>query len=82
MGFHHTVLNFGIELEHGCEPVASYPQAAEVDRQSSFIFTSDALVKPAPQLKTASQRREATHMEVLMTDRLCRATTGDHCPAV
>lgn len=89
IGRHHTELNFGIALGHGSEPVLLRRSPAEIDRQRSFIFTSDALVRgsdgrleSAPQLKTPAQWREATNMEVLMTDRLCRATTGEHCPAV
>lgn len=89
IGRHHTELNFGIALGHGSEPVMQRPSAVEIDRHSSFIFTSDAPVRgsdgrlePARQLKTAAQWREATQMDVLMTDKLCRATTGKHCPAV
>jgi hypothetical protein len=90
-GPHHTVLNFGIALGHGDKPAVSHRKAAESYRYlpGGFIFTSDLFVwgpdgrlKAGPQFRTAAQSREAGHMEVLMTDVLCRATTGEHCPAV
>jgi hypothetical protein len=89
IGRHHTELNFGIALGYGLKPVMLRQSAAEFDYQRSFIFTSDILVRgpdgrleSAPQLKTAAQWREASRMDVLMTDRLCLATTGEHCLAV
>jgi hypothetical protein len=35
---------------------------------------------PNPHFHTAAQWDEATSMSVSMTDKLCMAATGEHCP--
>jgi hypothetical protein len=90
IGPHHTVLNFGIALGHGHHAVP-VPRAGTAESygypRGGFIFTTDTFIKgpdgrlrPGPQFKTGPQWREASHMEVMMTDKLCLAATGDHCP--
>jgi hypothetical protein len=90
VGPHRTILNFGIALGHGHVgvPVTRAGTAESYGYpRGGFIFTSDEFIKgsegrmvPNPQLHTAAQWREASHMEVTMTDRLCLAATGGHCP--
>lgn len=90
VGPHQTVLNFGIALGHGHHAVP-VPRAGTVDLygypRDGFVFTGDSMVRGPdghltsnPQLKTVAQWHEAGHMEVMMTDKLCLAATGDHCP--
>jgi len=90
MGRHRTIINFGIALGHGYKAV-SVPQAGTRYSygysRGGFIFTSDLLIEgsdgrlaPNPQLRTAAQQNEASEMTVTMTDRLCLAATGEHCP--
>jgi len=90
VGPHHTVLNFGIALGHGHHGVP-VPRAGTSESygypRGGFIFTTDTFIKgpggrlePGPQFKTVAQWREASHMEVMMTDKLCRAATGEPCP--
>jgi hypothetical protein len=89
-GRHQTILNFGIALDHGHHGVP-VPHAGTSESygypRGGFIFTDDSLIKgpdgrlvPNPHLHTAAQWRESSHMEVMMTDRLCLAATGRHCP--
>ncbi len=90
VGPHHTVLNFGVALGHGNHGVP-VPRAGTAESygypRGGFIFTTDTFIKgpggrlvPNPKLKTAAQWRESSHMEVMMTDKLCVAATGAHCP--
>lgn len=90
VGRHRTILNFGIALGHGHYgvpvPRAGISESYGYSR-GGFIFTTDTQVRgpdgrlePGPQFKTAAQWREASHMEVVMTDKLCLAATGEHCP--
>ena len=90
VGPHKTVLNFGIALGRGHVGVP-VPRAGIAEsygyQRGGFIFTTDTFVKgsngrlePGPQFKTAAQWREASRMEVKMTDRLCREATGEPCP--
>lgn len=90
IGAHHTVFNFGIALGHGHYGVP-VPRAGTIDSygfpKGGFIFTGDSLIKDPggrvianPKFKTAAQWREAGHMEDMMTDKLCLAATGEHCP--
>lgn len=92
IGRHHTVINFGVALGHGHHGVP-VPQAGISEPYSSprdgFIFTNDLEVKDAdghlaanPHFHTAAQWNEAISMSVMMTDKLCLAITGEHCPAV
>jgi len=87
---HHTVVNFGIELGHGHKAVP-VPRAGTRYSygypRGGFIFTSDLLIEgpdgrlePNPQIRTTAQQNEASEMTVSMTDKLCLAATGDHCP--
>ncbi len=90
VGRHRTILNFGIALGHGHYGVP-VPRAGTIYSygypMGGFIFTDDEFIKgtggrmvPNPQLHTAAQFDEASHMSVMMTDKLCLAATGDHCP--
>jgi len=90
VGSHRTILNFGIALGHGHYGVP-VPRAGTSESygypRGGFIFTSDEFIQgpdgrlvPNPRLHTAAQFAEASHMEVMMTDKLCLAATGDHCP--
>lgn len=90
IGPHHTELNFGIALGHGYHgvpvPAAGTEESYGYSR-GGFIFTDDSLVKGAngrlesnPHLHTAAQWHEALSMSVAMTDKLCLAATGEHCP--
>ncbi|HEU5254277.1 MAG TPA: hypothetical protein VFU16_13230 [Solirubrobacterales bacterium] len=89
-GPHHTVLNFGVALGHGNHAVP-VPRAGTAESygypRGGFIFTTDTFIKgsdgrlvPNPKLKTAAQWRQASDIEVKMTDKLCLAATGGHCP--
>jgi hypothetical protein len=90
IGHHRTIVNFGIALGHGHYGVP-VPRAGTSESygypRGGFIFTSDEFINgpggrmvPNPQLHTAAQWREAGHMEVMMTDKLCLAATSEHCP--
>jgi hypothetical protein len=90
MGRHRTIVNFGIALGHGHKAIP-VPRAGTRYSygypRSGFIFTSDLLIErsdgslaPNPQLRTAAQQNEASEITVSMTDKLCLAATGDHCP--
>jgi hypothetical protein len=90
IGRHRTKVNFGIALGHGHQAVP-VPQAGTRYSygypRGGFIFTSDLLIvgsdgrlTPNPQLRTAAQQNEASEMTVAMTDKLCLAATGEHCP--
>lgn len=88
IGRHHTELNFGIALGHGRKPVVLRLNPAEIDYHQSFIFTDDSFIKGPggrlasnPRFHTAAQWNEAISMSVEMTDKLCLATTREHCPA-
>lgn len=89
-GSHQTVLNFGIALGHGHHGVP-VPRAGTSESYGyplgGFIFTTDTFVEGpdgqlerGPQFKTAAQWHEASRIEVMMTDKLCLAATGRHCP--
>lgn len=90
IGPHHTVLNFGIALGHDTTgvPVAGvgtaesygYPRGGFVFTTDTFVRGSDGKLVRGPQFKTDAQWREVSHMEVMMTDKLCRAATGEPCP--
>ncbi len=90
VGRHRTILNFGIALGHGHMGVP-VPRAGTEESygypKGGFIFTDDSLIRGSngrlesnPHFHTAAQWREAGHMEVMMTDKLCLAATGEHCP--
>ncbi len=89
-GPHHTVLNFGIALGHGHYGVPvpragtiysyGYPSGGFIFTSDEFIEGSDSRMVPNPHLKTPKQWDEVSHMEVMMTDKLCLAATGEHCP--
>ncbi|MFL5901453.1 MAG: hypothetical protein ACJ75S_09685 [Solirubrobacterales bacterium] len=91
VGRHRTVVNFGVALGHGRYGVSvphvgtrysyGYPR-------DGFIFTNDTLIEepdgslaPNPKHHTAAQQNEASNMTVSMTDKLCIAATGEHCPS-
>jgi hypothetical protein len=90
VGPHRTVVNFGIALGRGYYgvpvPGAGISEVYGYTR-GGFIFTDDLRVKGPdgrfeanPHLHTAAQWRESGHMDVEMTDKLCLAATGEHCP--
>jgi hypothetical protein len=90
VGRHRTILNFGIALGHGHQAVP-VPKAGTIYSygypRGGFIFTNDIFIKgrgvrmvPNPRLHTAAQWDEASEMSVMMTDKLCRAATGEPCP--
>ena len=90
VGGHRTVVNFGIALGHGHYGVP-VPRAGTRYSygypRGGFIFTNDTLIEgpdgslaPNPKHHTAAQQNEASNMTVSMTDKLCLAATGRHCP--
>lgn len=90
IGRHRTMVNFGIALGRGHKAVP-VPRAGTRYSygypRGGFIFTSDLLIEesdgrlaPNPELRTAAQQNEASEMTVTMTDKLCLAATGEHCP--
>ena len=90
VGRHRTVVNFGIALGNGHMAVP-VPRAGTRYSygfpRGGFIFTSDLLIEgldgrliPNPQIRTVAQQNEASDMTVSMTDKLCMAATGEHCP--
>ena len=90
IGRHRTKLNFGIALGHGHNGVP-IPGAGSSESygypKGGFIFTTDLQVTGPdgrlavnPRIHTAAQWDEATTMSVMITDQLCLAATGDHCP--
>lgn len=88
-GRHHARFNFGIALGHGSKPVVLRLNPAEIEYHQSFVFTDDSFIKGPgghlasnPRFHTAAQWHEAISMIVAMTDKLCLATTGEHCPAL
>jgi hypothetical protein len=90
VGRHHTRLNFGIALGHGHHGVPvpragtsysyGYPRGGFIFTDDEFINGPDGRMMPNPQLHTTAQFDEASHMSVMMTDKLCLAATGEHCP--
>lgn len=90
IGPHHTRLNFGIALGHGYHGVPvpgagteesyGYPRGGFIFTDDVFINGSDGRLEANPHFHTAAQWRESSHMEVMMTDKLCLAATGEHCP--
>ena len=90
VGPHHTVLNFGIALGRRTEGVPvpgagttesfSYPRGGFVFTTDTFVRGPDGHLVPGPQFETAAQWRESSRMEVMMTDKLCKAATGEPCP--
>lgn len=90
VGRYQTILNFGIALGYGHYGVP-VPRAGTINAygypRGGFIFTDDEFIQdrkgrmvPNPQLHSAAQFDEASHMSVMMTDKLCLAATGEHCP--
>lgn len=90
VGPHRTILNFGIALGHGHKAVP-VPKAGTIYSYGylggGFIFTSDEFIEglhgrmvPNPQLHSAAQWDQVSNMSVSMTDKLCLAATGEHCP--
>lgn len=89
IGEHHTVVPFGVILGDSSDELLPSPGAAETYRypQGRFSFTTDiVLVDSTGRLEansryhSAAQWEEANRMEVRMTERLCQASTGEHCP--
>jgi hypothetical protein len=90
VGRRRTKVKFGIALGHGNKAVP-VPRAGTRYSygypKGGFIFTSDLLIEapdgrliPNPQIRTTAQQNEASEMTVAMTDKLCLAATGEHCP--
>jgi hypothetical protein len=90
VGAHQTILNFGIALGHGHKAVP-VPKAGTIYSYGylggGFIFTSDEFIKgphgrmvPNPRLNSVAQWNQVSDMSVSMTDKLCLAATGEHCP--
>jgi hypothetical protein len=90
IGNHHTVLHFGISLGTEAEAVP-VPQAGAVTPyyypRGGFVFNDDLVVPGkgetvhrAKQFRTPAQWHEAVLMEVEMSERLCKAVTGEVCP--
>lgn len=85
-GKHRASFHFGIALGSHPAPV-SVPQSgtssAYAYSQGEFVFTDD-IVTPhgvGKQIKNAAQWREANLMVVKMEEALCKAATGEPCPA-
>jgi len=90
IGKHHTVVHFGISF--GTEPDAvPVPPAGLLTPYyyygGGFVFNDDLevpgkgeTVHPGKQFHTAAQWYEANLMEVEMSEKLCKATTGKVCP--
>lgn len=85
IGKHHTVLHFGISLGTDAEAV-SVPRAGILDpyyyRGAGYVFNSDLVVPKSVRtpFHTRAQWNEAIHMVFEMTEKLCRASTGELCP--
>lgn len=90
VGPHRTILNFGIALGHGHNAVPVLKAGtiyAYGYLSGGFIFTSDEFIEgphgrmvPNPRLHSPAQWNQVSHMSVAMTDKLCLAATGEHCP--
>lgn len=89
VGSHRTIVNFGIALggKRAVPVLRAGTRYAYGYSRGGFIFTSDLLTEgpdgrlvPNPQLRTAAQQNEASEMTVAMTDKLCKAATGEPCP--
>lgn len=87
-GPHKTWFDFGIAIGDGASPVP-VPRAgvSEAVGNPGFVFTANQVIpvgrlhwKSAPQLRTAAQWNESSHMATEMVERLCRAVTGKPCP--
>lgn len=89
-GPHETVVHFGIALGDSPDGVP-VRDAGVFDSfgypEGGFLFTSDLSIGFAegsvvtnPRYETAKQWSTAIEMEVEMTDRLCKAATGEPCP--
>jgi len=92
MGKHRTVIHFGVAFGTAAEAVP-VPQAGrrnpyDYSQGGGFVFTDDIIVPRSivpsgigKQIKTAAQWHEANIMEVEMEEKLCKASTGEPCPA-
>jgi hypothetical protein len=86
-GRYKTVLNFGIALGSSPGPVP-VPHAGTKESygypNGGFLLTDDLNLREVSgelvPTKTFKQWREAGRMEVAITDKLCRAATGEPCP--
>jgi hypothetical protein len=64
----------------GTEESYGYPKGGFIFTDDVLIIGSDGRLKVNPHLHTAAQFDESTTMSVAMTDKLCLAATGKHCP--
>jgi hypothetical protein len=87
-GPHKTWFDFGIALGDDASPVP-VPRAgiSEAVGNPGFVFTANQVIpvgrfhwKRAPQLRTAAQWDESSHMATEIVERLCYAVTGEPCP--
>lgn len=85
-----TVLDFGIALGKEAAPVSvgrAGTRMAYGYPSGGFVYTDDLMVEngkgaliPNPQFKSYAQWRQAGHMGVAITAKLCKAATGRPCP--
>lgn len=85
----HTMLNFGVAFGRSTDgvPVPRSGTSESVGYRETFLYTDDLQILNAkgkivsnPAFKTAKQWHTAVDMAVEITDRLCIAVSGDHCP--
>lgn len=87
IGPHRTVVNFGISLGRGGDPVPLGPgtDTADATGGETFRVTDDTMVtvngklKAGDQLHTEAQWNESARMIVDIEEKLCRAITGKPC---
>ena len=86
VGKHRTVLHFGVALGADPEPVP-VPGSGTVSAygypRGEFVFTDDVITRDGigKQITNEAQWREANLMVVEMEEKLCKAVTGEPCPA-
>ncbi|MGC1852880.1 MAG: hypothetical protein WA687_10635 [Solirubrobacterales bacterium] len=87
-GSYKTVLHFGVAFGRSVQgvPVPRAGTSENIGYQDTFIFTDDLAILNAkgkkimnPQFNTAKRWREAVEMEVQMTEKLCKAASGEGC---
>ena len=85
---YHTAINFGIALGNDVKEGVSVPRSGtgEAYGYGGYIYTDDLQVpdghggwKANPRFKSLNQWHHAGDMDVEITEKLCRAETGEPC---
>jgi hypothetical protein len=91
-GRYRIWFDFGISLGFNGDPVPIPPSGvmnAVGNGEAGFVYTDNLLVRDehgkysvAAQIRTRAQYKESLHMATEIEETLCKAATGEPCPAV